>query len=35
MSAGATEEALATFRRALSLSPRNIPLTMRYAEAPA
>jgi predicted Zn-dependent protease len=33
MASGATEEALATFRRALALSPRNIPLTMRYAEA--
>ena len=33
MSAGATDEALDTFRRALTLSPRNIPLTMRYAEA--
>jgi predicted Zn-dependent protease len=33
MSAGATDEALDTFRRALNLSPRNIPLTMRYAEA--
>jgi predicted Zn-dependent protease len=33
MSAGATEEGLATFRRALALSPRNIPLTMRYAES--
>ena len=33
MSAGDTEEALAIFRRALNLSPRNIPLTMRYAEA--
>jgi len=33
MSAGDTEEALATFTRALNLSPRNIPLTMRYAEA--
>jgi predicted Zn-dependent protease len=33
MSAGATHEALETFRRALALSPRNIPLTMRYAEA--
>ena len=33
MGAGATEEALDTFRRALVLSPRNIPLTMRYAEA--
>jgi beta-barrel assembly-enhancing protease len=33
MAAGETEEALATFRKALALSPRNIPLTMRYAEA--
>jgi predicted Zn-dependent protease len=33
MGSGETEEALATFRRALNLSPRNIPLTMRYAEA--
>ena len=33
MGAGDTDEALATFRRALALSPRNIPLTMRYAEA--
>jgi predicted Zn-dependent protease len=33
MSAGDTEDALTTFRRALTLSPRNIPLTMRYAEA--
>jgi predicted Zn-dependent protease len=33
MSAGDTEESLAVFRRALGLSPRNIPLTMRYAEA--
>ncbi len=33
MSSGATDEALATFRRALDLSPRNIPLTMRYAES--
>ncbi len=33
MASGDTEEALATFRRALALSPRNIPLTMRYAEA--
>jgi predicted Zn-dependent protease len=33
MSAGATTESLDTFRRALTLSPRNIPLTMRYAEA--
>ncbi len=33
MKAGATEEALETFRRALAVSPRNIPLTIRYAEA--
>src|SRR5262245_3150396 len=33
MGAGATDVALETFRRALVLSPRNIPLTMRYAEA--
>jgi predicted Zn-dependent protease len=33
MSSGDTDEALATFQRALKLSPRNIPLTMRYAEA--
>ncbi|HEU5136564.1 MAG TPA: M48 family metalloprotease [Steroidobacteraceae bacterium] len=33
MASGETEEALATFQRALNLSPRNIPLTMRYAEA--
>jgi len=33
MNAGATDAALETFRRALILSPRNIPLTMRYAEA--
>jgi beta-barrel assembly-enhancing protease len=33
MSAGGSEESLATFRRALNLSPRNIPLTMRYAES--
>jgi beta-barrel assembly-enhancing protease len=33
MSAGATDESLDTFRRALLVSPRNIPLTMRYAEA--
>jgi tetratricopeptide (TPR) repeat protein len=33
MGAGATDAALDTFRRALNLSPRNIPLTMRYAEA--
>jgi predicted Zn-dependent protease len=33
MAAGETDESLATFRSALALSPRNIPLTMRYAEA--
>jgi predicted Zn-dependent protease len=33
MGAGDTETAMATFRRGLALSPRNIPLTMRYAEA--
>jgi predicted Zn-dependent protease len=33
MAAGETDEALAAFRRALAVSPRNIPLTMRYAEA--
>jgi len=33
MGAGATDEGLATFKRALSLSPRNIPLTLRYAES--
>ena len=33
MGAGDTEAAMATFRRALALSPRNIPLSMRYAEA--
>jgi predicted Zn-dependent protease len=33
MSAGDTSEALDVFKRALSISPRNIPLTMRYAEA--
>jgi predicted Zn-dependent protease len=33
MSAGASDESLATFRRALNHSPRNIPLTMRYAES--
>jgi predicted Zn-dependent protease len=33
MNAGATDAALETFHRALILSPRNIPLTMRYAEA--
>jgi beta-barrel assembly-enhancing protease len=33
MGAGETKEALVVFQRALSLSPRNIPLTMRYADA--
>jgi predicted Zn-dependent protease len=33
MSAGDTDAGLATFRRALNLSPRNIPLTLRYAES--
>lgn len=33
MAAGETDQALATFRSGLALSPRNIPLTMRYAEA--
>ncbi|HNR22463.1 MAG TPA: M48 family metalloprotease [Steroidobacteraceae bacterium] len=33
MAAGATEAALATFAEALRLSPRNVPLTIRYAEA--
>jgi predicted Zn-dependent protease len=33
MASGATDEALDTFRKALALSPRNVPLTMRYAEA--
>jgi beta-barrel assembly-enhancing protease len=32
MAAGDTEESLTVFRRALAVSPRNIPLTMRYAE---
>jgi predicted Zn-dependent protease len=33
LGAGDTDNALATFRRALAISPRNIPLTLRYAEA--
>jgi predicted Zn-dependent protease len=33
MAAGEIEPALRTFRQALTLSPRNIPLTMRYTEA--
>jgi predicted Zn-dependent protease len=32
MASGTTDEALDTFRKALALSPRNVPLTMRYAE---
>jgi predicted Zn-dependent protease len=33
MAAGDSESALTTFRSALAISPRNIPLTLRYAEA--
>jgi predicted Zn-dependent protease len=33
MASGETDDALGTFRRALALSPRNMPLTLRYAEA--
>jgi predicted Zn-dependent protease len=33
MAAGETGQALDTFRTALNISPRNIPLTLRYAEA--
>jgi beta-barrel assembly-enhancing protease len=33
MGAGDSEAALTTFRNALKISPRNIPLTLRYAEA--
>lgn len=33
MKAGATGDAMQTFRHALRLSPRNVPLTIRYAEA--
>lgn len=33
MAAGETDAALATFAEALRLSPRNVPLTIRYAEA--
>jgi predicted Zn-dependent protease len=33
MAAGATDAGLATFTDALRLSPRNVPLTIRYAEA--
>ena len=33
MAAGRQDEALATFAAAVALFPRNIPLTVRYAEA--
>jgi predicted Zn-dependent protease len=33
MSAGQSEQALATFAKALGLFPRNVPVTVRYAEA--
>jgi beta-barrel assembly-enhancing protease len=33
MQAGKEKDALNTFERALALSPRNVPLTVRYAEA--
>jgi beta-barrel assembly-enhancing protease len=33
VASGAVAEGLEVFRRALALSPRNIPLTIRYAEA--
>lgn len=33
MAAGDSDAALATFETALRLSPRNVPLTVRYAEA--
>jgi beta-barrel assembly-enhancing protease len=33
MQAGKEKDALSTFERALALSPRNVPLTVRYAEA--
>jgi beta-barrel assembly-enhancing protease len=33
MAAGDTQDGLETFRKGLALSPRNIPLTLRYAEA--
>jgi beta-barrel assembly-enhancing protease len=33
VASGAIKEGLDVFRRALALSPRNIPLTIRYAEA--
>jgi predicted Zn-dependent protease len=33
MANGRSAEALATFEKALAVSPRNVPLTVRYAEA--
>ncbi len=33
LAAGDQRSAMATFERALALSPRNVPLTVRYAEA--
>jgi predicted Zn-dependent protease len=33
MAAGHTDEALATFEKALAVSPRNVPLTVRYSDA--
>jgi len=33
MATGERQESLSTFARALTLFPRNVPLTVRYAEA--
>ncbi|MEZ5487479.1 MAG: M48 family metalloprotease [Steroidobacteraceae bacterium] len=33
MAAGRQEQALETFRKALTIAPRNVPLSVRYAEA--
>jgi predicted Zn-dependent protease len=33
MAAGRQEQALETFRKALAIAPRNVPLSVRYAEA--
>ena len=33
MAAGRQDQALDTFRKALSIAPRNVPLSVRYAEA--
>jgi predicted Zn-dependent protease len=33
MAAGRQDQAMAAFRKGLELSPRNVPLTVRYAEA--